>query len=72
MGAFQFVVVCALRTAQLLRGCPPRVEGSGKRSTIAQREVALGRVAPLSSAPAHEGDPGVSPSEETAVLNSST
>ena len=43
--AFEFVVVASLRAAQLMRGCTPRVEAIGKAVTIAQREVAEGKVA---------------------------
>ena len=42
--AFEFVVVASLRAAQLMRGCTPRVDGTGKAVTIAQREVAEGKV----------------------------
>jgi len=42
--AFEFVVVASLRAAQLMRGCTPRVDGTGKAVTIAQREVAAGKV----------------------------
>jgi DNA-directed RNA polymerase subunit K/omega len=45
--AFEFVVVASLRAAQLMRGCTPRVEAIGKAVTIAQREVAEGKVARL-------------------------
>ena len=42
--AFEFVVVASLRAAQLMRGCTPRVDMTGKAVTIAQREVAEGKV----------------------------
>lgn len=42
--AFEFVVLTSLRTAQLMRGCVPRVDGSDKPVTIAQREVAEGKI----------------------------
>lgn len=45
MGAFEFVVLAALRTVQLTRGCRPTVGGSHKVTTIAQLEVAAGTVA---------------------------
>ena len=45
VGKFEFVRVAALRTAQLMRGCTPRVAGGGKPTTTAQREVACGKVA---------------------------
>ena len=44
--AFEFVVVSGLRAAQLMRGCIARVDGGqAKRITIAQLEVASGKVA---------------------------
>lgn len=45
ISSFEFVVLCGLRTAQLVRGCTPRVEGDFKRITIAQLEVASGKIA---------------------------
>jgi len=44
MNAFEFVVLSALRAAQLQRGCTPRVEQSPKISVTAQHEVAEGKV----------------------------
>jgi DNA-directed RNA polymerase subunit K/omega len=49
--AFEFVIVSALRAAQLMRGCIPRVEGSHKLTTMAQMEVASGKVARLVEIP---------------------
>ena len=40
LGKFEFVKLAALRTAQLMRGCTPRVAAVGKPTTTAQREVA--------------------------------
>jgi DNA-directed RNA polymerase subunit K/omega len=45
LGALEFAVVSALRAAQLMRGCTPRLSGDDKPVTMAQREVAEGRVA---------------------------
>jgi DNA-directed RNA polymerase subunit K/omega len=45
IGRFEFVKLSALRTAQLMRGCTPRVNGCRKLTTTAQREVAEGKVA---------------------------
>jgi DNA-directed RNA polymerase subunit K/omega len=45
VGKFEFVRVAALRTAQLMRGCTPRVAAGGKPTTTAQREIACGKVA---------------------------
>jgi DNA-directed RNA polymerase subunit K/omega len=44
MGKFQFVVLASLRVVQLTRGCTPRVTGIHKRTTVAQLEVAQGKV----------------------------
>ena len=43
--AFEFVVLAGLPTAQLMRGCTPRVESSHKLIVTAQIEVASGTVA---------------------------
>lgn len=50
---FTYVVVASLRTAQLMRGCAPRVEAHAKHSVTAQREVSAGKVsaAPRSKLP---------------------
>jgi DNA-directed RNA polymerase subunit K/omega len=55
MNAFEYVVLCGLRAAQLQRGCTPRVPPSEKVAVTAQRELAgrqivrcADRVAPLS------------------------
>ena len=45
ISAFEFVVLAGLRAAQLRRGCRPRIDGLHKVTTIAQLEVAAGRVA---------------------------
>ncbi len=44
MNAFEFVVLSALRVAQLQRGCTPRVEQSPKVAVTAQREVSERKV----------------------------
>jgi DNA-directed RNA polymerase subunit K/omega len=46
MGAFEFVVVAALRATQLTRGCRPKVEGDHATAVLARREVAEGKVTP--------------------------
>jgi DNA-directed RNA polymerase subunit K/omega len=43
--SFEFVVLASLRVRQLVDGCTPRVEGEGKKTTIAKREVLAGKVA---------------------------
>jgi len=58
MNAFEFVVVSALRTAQLQRGCTPRVVRSAKVGVTAQREVAEGKVLAL-HAPAELRSPTI-------------
>jgi DNA-directed RNA polymerase subunit K/omega len=40
MNAFEFVVLCGLRAAQLQRGCTPRVPPSPKVAVTAQHELA--------------------------------
>jgi DNA-directed RNA polymerase subunit K/omega len=49
--AFEFVIVSALRAAQLMRGCTPRVVASHKAVITAQREVAEGKISHTSKAP---------------------
>lgn len=44
MNAFEFAVLAGLRTAQLRRGCTPRVEQSPKMAVTAQHEVAERKV----------------------------
>ena len=43
-GGFEFVRISALRAAQLMRGCTPRVEPGRRPTVTAQREVAQGKV----------------------------
>ncbi|BCS33688.1 hypothetical protein TBR22_A29150 [Luteitalea sp. TBR-22] len=47
--AFEFVVVASARAKQLLQGCVPKVEPSGKPARTAQREVLEGLVQPVYS-----------------------
>ena len=42
--AYEFVVVAALRAHQLMGGCVPQIEGDHKATTMAQMEVANGRI----------------------------
>ena len=44
IGAFEFVVLASLRTAQLMRGCIPRIQSGHKHAVTAQREIAAGMV----------------------------
>jgi DNA-directed RNA polymerase subunit K/omega len=45
--SFEFVMIAALRSHQLQRGCTPRVSGNHKRTTIAQMEIVAGKVSRL-------------------------
>ena len=47
MGRFEFARLSALRAAQLMRGCTPKVVASPKRTSTALREVAEGKVLAL-------------------------
>jgi hypothetical protein len=52
IGAFQFVVLAKLRAQQLIHGCRPRVDGAhSKATTVAQMEVAAGKVTQLLDVP---------------------
>ena len=51
LNAYEFVVVAALRAQQLLAGCTPKVEGDHGPATMAQLEVAAGRVRRASTTP---------------------
>jgi DNA-directed RNA polymerase subunit K/omega len=51
---YEFVVVSALRTHQLMSGCTPRVDGGHKATTVAQMEVAAGKVARVGALQLHE------------------
>lgn len=42
--AYEFVVVASLRAHQLMSGCVPQIEGDHKATTMAQIEVANGRI----------------------------
>jgi DNA-directed RNA polymerase subunit K/omega len=44
LNAYEFVAVSALRAQQLLAGCTPHLEGEHSVATMAQMEVAAGRV----------------------------
>ena len=44
LNPYEFVAVAALRAQQLLAGCTPRLEGDHSAATMAQMEVAAGRV----------------------------
>jgi DNA-directed RNA polymerase subunit K/omega len=44
MNPYEFVAVASLRAQQLLAGCTPRLDGEHSATTMAQMEVAAGRV----------------------------
>ena len=48
--SFEFVIIAALRTQQLQRGCIQRVVGAHKFTTLAQMEIVAGKVGRLSPA----------------------
>jgi DNA-directed RNA polymerase subunit K/omega len=52
MNNFEFAVVASLRVRQLVDGCTPRVQGDGKKTAIARREVQAGKVARIELATA--------------------
>ncbi|HEY7446406.1 MAG TPA: hypothetical protein VH701_28545 [Vicinamibacterales bacterium] len=56
-GAFRFAVLAALRAAQLMRGCTPRVDGTHKAIITAQCEVAEGKVTQVPDALTAVGNP---------------
>jgi DNA-directed RNA polymerase subunit K/omega len=45
--SFEFVAIASLRAHQLRRGCIPRVPGEHKATTLAQMEVAAGKISRL-------------------------
>lgn len=51
VGAFEFVILAALRAEQLIRGCTPRIDGGHKPIMTAQFEVAEGKVAGIAHVP---------------------
>jgi len=54
--AFEFVVVASARAKQLLQGCVPKVEPSGKPARTAQREVMAGLIQPV-----YDAEPAIDP-----------
>lgn len=51
MSRFEFVVLCARRTEQLLRGCTPRVPAGRRATSTARAEVATGHIARVPDEP---------------------
>jgi DNA-directed RNA polymerase subunit K/omega len=69
--AFEFVVLSSLRAQQLIRGCTPRVEGTGKLITIAQTEIAQAFVVrdPVDGPPtARHSEPAAKPFLPPSVM----
>ena len=60
IGSFRFVILSALRTKQLVRGCTPRVVAGRRPSITAQMEVADGKITASAQAP----PPGNHPATE--------
>jgi hypothetical protein len=60
IGAFEFVILASLRTAQLSRGCTPKMPTDHKHVVTAQREIAAGLVTNAAPQPA-EPNPGSGP-----------
>lgn len=48
LNAYEFVAVAALRAHQLMDGCVPLLSGDHKPTTMAQMEVAAGKVLGIS------------------------
>lgn len=56
--SFEFVIIAALRTQQLQKGCIQRVLGAHKFTTLAQMEIVAGKVERLASVDAIVQPPG--------------
>jgi hypothetical protein len=57
VGVFQFVILATLRSAQLMKGCVPRVGGGHKATVTAQLEVSEGKVTQLTTPPEAVAEP---------------
>jgi hypothetical protein len=70
VGGFQFVVLAALRAAQLMRGCRPKVDGVHKATVIAQLEVSAGIVTQVFTPDAMSGPAtiGGAPTEDPKAM----
>ena len=49
VGKFQFVILASLRAAQLIRGCPAKIESGHKCTVTALLEVSQGKIAQVSA-----------------------
>jgi hypothetical protein len=67
LGRFEVVKLAALRTAQLMRGCLPRVVMAGKLTTTALREVADGKVCSVASTATDNQISAASPGEREST-----
>jgi DNA-directed RNA polymerase subunit K/omega len=67
MGAFEFVVLASLRTAQLMRGCVPEIPGDHKHAVTAQCEIAAGLVTNTRTALLEE-QPAAGPPDGATVM----
>jgi hypothetical protein len=56
INAYEFVVLSSLRAQQLLSGCTPRLAGDHSAATMAQMEVAAGRVSRAGAEPTPADD----------------
>ena len=45
LNPYEFAVVASLRAHQLMHGCVPQLDGTFKATTMAQMEVAAGKIA---------------------------
>ena len=61
LNPYEFAVVSALRTHQLMAGCVPLLAGTHKATMMAQMEVATGKVARLPAVAATEPQPQPEP-----------
>lgn len=59
IGAFRFTILSSLRAKQLIAGCIARCPGDYRATTMAQMEVASGRVL--------DGDGLIAPDDVSAV-----
>jgi DNA-directed RNA polymerase subunit K/omega len=57
MNAFEFVVLAALRAAQLQQGCTPRVAPSEKVAVTAQHELAERKIVRCADSVAANAEP---------------
>jgi len=66
MNAFEYVVLCSLRAAQLQRGCTPRVPPSPKVAVTAQHELAERKIVRSRDAAVSSSEPAADAELEVA------